>query len=226
MTFSIVAREQIEEGCTRFGVGVTTNNPGIGVFCPFVSETGAVATQYQTYGEVGPEVLQSLDDGCRAEDAVPAVLSTSDRAPVLQVHALGRESRAVHHGEDLVAEQSESDAVFGDVSGDGHSVAGNTLENEETLTGTAEAFAAASRDRTLADRLIDALVAGDGAGGDRRETDARSAAITVVDPTAGVANEWYNDLRVDASPTPLADLRGQYDRAKRYHDEASEEWED
>ncbi len=223
MTFSIVAREQVGEGHS-FGVGVTTNNPGIGVFCPAVSASGAVATQYQTYGEVGPQVRGYLEDGLRADDAAAAALAASESAPMLQVHALGAQSRAVHHGADFVAEQEELGAAYGDIAGENYSVAGNTLVNQATLETTAESFAAASPDRPLAVRLIEALVAGDEAGGDRRDADARSAAVRVVDPTAGVANEWYNDLRVDASASPLADLRSQYDRAKQYHQDASAEW--
>jgi uncharacterized Ntn-hydrolase superfamily protein len=224
MTFSIIARESAGDDTLRFGVGVTTNNPGIGVFAPAVSAQGAVATQYQTYGEVGPQIVGYLDDGLRAEDALPATLNATETAAMLQVHAIGEESTAVHHGDGIVAEQGETEAVFGDVVGDGYSVAGNTLANQHTLDATAEHFAAASPDQPLAARLIEALVAGDDAGGDRREADARSAAIKVVDPTAGIANEWYNDLRVDASPSPLTDLQRQYDRARQYHDEASAEW--
>lgn len=227
MTFSIIAREQArndDDDALKFGVGVTTNNPGIGIFCPAVSTDGAVATQYQTYGTVGPQIRQNLDDGLPADDAATAVLDGSEAASMLQVHAIGRESTAVHHGEEFVAEQRDLDAAFGTVGGDGYSVAGNTLENQATLDATAETFAAGWPDEPLATRLIEALVAGDEAGGDRRDSDACSAAIKIVDPTAGVANEWYNDLRVDATPSPLADLQEQYDRAKQYHDEASAEW--
>lgn len=228
MTFSIIVREPCEDDggeTTRFGVGVTTNNPGIGVFCPSVSENGAVAAQYGTYGEVRSTIGDCLDAGIRAEDAVSAVLNGSDRKPNLQVHALCRESRAVHHGENLHEYHADASHEFGDVSGEHYSVAGNCLVNRETLTATAETLAEASPDRELADRLVDALVAGDDAGGDDRDIDARSAAVKVVDPTAGIANEWYNDLRVDASTTPLEDLRSQYDLAKEYHATASEEWE-
>lgn len=227
MTFSIIAREKCgEDGETaRFGVGVTTNNPGIGVFSPAVSENGVVATQYRTYGEVGSTILDCLDEGLHAEDAVPAVLNASDRSPHLQVHALCHKSQAVHHGESIHEYHEESSRVFGNVSGEHYSVVGNSLANQETLTAPAETLETASADRELADRLIDALAAGDEAGGDDRDVDARSAAVRVVDPTAGVANEWYNDLRVDASQTPLEDLREQYEIAKEYHETASEEWE-
>jgi uncharacterized Ntn-hydrolase superfamily protein len=227
MTMSIVVREAVETGTVathRFGVGVTTNNPGIGVFCPFVSEHGAVATQYGTHGDVGPRIRSYLGDGVRAADIVPAVLDAADGAATLQVHALCADSRAVHHGEDLVASHSDNPESYGDLVGPRYSIAGNTLENLETLTAMAASYESGAPGPDLAVRLLDALEAGDEAGGDAREVDARSAAIKVVDPVAGLANEWYNDIRVDASPTPLADLRDQYERASAYHETASAEW--
>ncbi len=225
MTFSIVVREPCEdEEATRFGIGVTTNNPGVGIFCPFVSENGAVCAQYGTHGDVGPAVLDRLDDGAAAPDALGASLDETELTPALQVHALCENARAVHHGENLSEYHSDTAKEFGDTTGENYSVAGNLLASLDTLTAAGETFEEASRDRELADRLIEALVAGDETGGDAREADARSAAVLVADPTAGIANEWYNNIRVDASPTPLADLRGQYELAKPHHDSASEEW--
>jgi uncharacterized Ntn-hydrolase superfamily protein len=225
MTFSIIAREPCDGGeGTRFGIGITTNNPGVGIFCPFVSENGVVGAQYGTHGDVGPAILDRLDDGVAATEAVPDTIDSLDRSPHLQVHALCRESRAVHHGEMLDEELGGTEMEFGDISGTNYSVAGNCLANLETLTVAAETLEESSSERELADRLIEALVAGDEAGGDDRDIDARSAAVVVADPTAGIANEWYNDLRVDASETPLEDLRSQYELAKDYHETASEEW--
>lgn len=226
MTYSIIVREDCEGGQgTRFGIGVTTNNPGIGIFCPSVSENGAVAAQYRTFGRVGTQILDCLDGGIHAEDAVPAVLKGVDRSPHLQVHALGTGSRAVHHGEEVHEYHLDTEREFGDVAGENYSIAGNCLANRETLTEMANALKEASTDRELADRLIDALIAGDEAGGDDRDIEARSAAVKVVDSAAGIANEWYNDLRLDAPRTPLEELRSQYNLAKEYHETASEEWD-
>lgn len=229
MTFSLVVREPVDpdsEGTEyRFGVGMTSNNPGIGVFCPFASEHGAVAAQYQTHGHVGPQIRDALDDGLQAVDAVPAVAAASPIQEHLQIHALCRETRGYFGGDELNAFHDDSDLHYGERSGEHWSVAGNCLATTDTLDATAEAFEAADSDRTLAVRLLDALDAGDEAGGDGRDNDARSAVLLVVDPTAGIANEWYNDLRVGASETPLADLRAQYELAKSHHENAKSEWE-
>lgn len=226
MTFSIVVREPIDNDGTehRFGVGVTTNNPGIGVFCPFVSEHAAVATQYQTHGEVGPLLLDLLDEGRRAEEVVAPAAATSPVESDLQIHALCSSTRGYFGGEGMVSFHEESEFDHGERSGGNWSVAGNCLADEAVLEATTTAYEESDRARPLAVRLLDAIEAGDDAGGDGRDNDARSAAIKVVDPSAGIANEWYNDLRVGAAETPIADLRAQYELAKDFHADASQEW--
>lgn len=220
MTFSIVVREPVDSGdCSRFGVAVTTNNPGIGLFAPFVSEHGAVATQYRTYGEVGPRILGRIDNGAPAAQAIPEVLRDVDHAPALQVHGLCQDTIGAHLGE-KVGDGPE----LGMVDGPNYSVAGNTLKNHETLEAVADSYRDADPNRELADRLLEALRAGDEIGGDARTASARSAGVRVVDPEAGIANEWYNDLRVGASETPIADLQEQFALAKSHHETASEEW--
>ena len=227
MTFSIVVREPVDEDSEisyRYGVGVTTNNPGIGIFCPFTSEQGAVATQYQTHGKIGAQIKRYLTDGVPAEDAVLAAVNSSQLAESLQIHALCEETRGYHIGRGLEPFHEETDLIYGERTGQNWSVAGNSLVSTDVLDSTGEAYRSADASRPLAERLIEALKAGDDAGGDGRDNDAKSAAILVTDPTAGLANEWYNDLRVDASETPLADLRNQYELAKLFYETASKEW--
>lgn len=131
----------------------------------------------------------SLDGGAAAPDALAASLDETELTPALQVHALCENARAVHHGENLSEYHSDAAREFDDTAGENDSVAGNLLANLDTLTAAGETFEEASRDRDLADRLIEALVAGDETGGDAREADAQSAAVLVADPTAGIANE-------------------------------------
>lgn len=237
MTFSICVRETFtdEDGAehVRFGVAVTTNNPGIGSYCPFVSEHGAVATQAYTTGDLAPRILGYFDDGLAVEDVLPAVLRRDDAADARQVHALDADGRAVHHG-DFEADDAEGGDYdwFGDVAGtldwaDGsvaYSIAGNVLAGESVVTETARAYADASPERRLAKRLIDALTTGVSAGGDRRDELVGSAAVHVVDPTAPIADDWYNDLRIGASETPVSDLDEAYELAVDSHDRASDDW--
>ena len=60
------------------------------------------------------------------------------------------------------------------------------------------------------------------------ETPTRyGVAVTSANPGIGVftpiAHEWYDDLRIDASETALADLRESYELGYRYRTEASED---
>ena len=65
--------------------------------------------------------------------------------------------------------------------------------------------------RSLADRLLQALAAGDAAGGDRRGR--QSAAIAVVAPRGGYGgnDDSLVDLRVDDHPNPVGELRRLYE---------------
>ncbi|MFT4882095.1 MAG: putative Ntn-hydrolase superfamily protein, partial [Salinirussus sp.] len=91
---------------------------------------------------------------------------------------------------------------------------------------TAAAYEAGRGDeRPLAGRLVDALAAGHEEGGDRREElHVQSAALRVRrtdDPGLG-ERPFYQDLRVDATETPVADLRETYELAREGDEMAME----
>jgi uncharacterized Ntn-hydrolase superfamily protein len=99
------------------------------------------------------------------------------------------------------------------VTGDGFACQGNLLVGEQVVAAMAEGFRRASGD--LVDRLIQALLAGDLAGGDRRGR--QSAALLVVREGGGYEgrNDRYVDLRVDDHPqaaSELARVFSTYDR--------------
>lgn len=171
-------------------------------------------------------MLDELADGRSVDDALPELLDAAGNAEQLQVHALDEDSSFVHHGDALTdpTDDGYDWNWVGHRSGENYSVAGNFLADERVIDAVAETYAEADPSLLLAERLVEALEAGDEAGGDKRESEASSAAIKVVDPDAPLAHEWYDDLRVDASPTPLEDLRETYERGKRYHEDISEEW--
>jgi uncharacterized Ntn-hydrolase superfamily protein len=80
------------------------------------------------------------------------------------------------------------------------SVAGNMLAGPQVIAATAEAYWR-STGKTLAERLLDAMDAGEAAGGDKRGK--QSAALRIH------ADEDYPalDLRVDDHVDPLGELR-------------------
>jgi uncharacterized Ntn-hydrolase superfamily protein len=94
-------------------------------------------------------------------------------------------------------------------AGDGYAVQGNILVSGETADAITETFeATAGTGLTL--RLLDALDAGQAAGGDSRGQ--QSAAILVVEKNSGHGgmSDTLVDLRVDDHEAPLSELRRLY----------------
>ena len=225
MTFSICVHERYEDDDgdeqDRFGVAVTTRLPAVGTLCPFASENGAVATQSLVNVDLGRDGIAYVDDGLAAEDALDALLAADDGASNRQLHGVGRETTFAFSGE-------ECKPWFGHLEGDRYTVAGNLLVGESVIEAVAETYEASrEEDRPLAERLIDALAAGQAEGGDKREDlEIQSAALVVADTAEYAFDPSYNDLRVDASREPIEDLRATYELAVEGHEALLERYED
>ncbi|WP_135820456.1 DUF1028 domain-containing protein [Halostella litorea] len=230
MTFSICVREEYtdEDGDeqTRFGVAVTTRLPSVGTMCPFASENGAVATQSLVNIDLGRKGIEYMDDGLAVDDALQSLLNADDGAPQRQLHGVGAEGTFAFSGE-------ECSGWFGHVEGDGYTVAGNLLTGEAVVDETAAAYETGApadggpADAPLAERLIDALAAGHAEGGDKREElHIQSAALIVETTEDPPVDPYFNDLRVDATETPVADLRATYERAVEGYEMAMDRYED
>ncbi|UPV72759.1 DUF1028 domain-containing protein [Halorussus limi] len=226
MTFSICVREEYEDDDgddqTRFGVAVTTRLPAVGTLCPFASENGAVATQSLVNVELGRKGVEYLDDGLAVEDALQALLNADEGAPQRQLHGVDSEGTFAFSGE-------ECKGWYGHVEGDGYTVAGNLLTGESVVEETASAYEENrdDSDAPLAERLVDALSAGHAEGGDKREDLRVQSAALLVETTEDREMEpYYDDLRVDATETPIADLRETYELAKEGFEAAVERYEE
>ncbi|MEF8776090.1 MAG: DUF1028 domain-containing protein [Haloarculaceae archaeon] len=205
----------------RFGVAVTTRLPAVGVLCPFANGHGAVATQSRVNVELGRRGIESLADGLGVEDALQGLLDADGGAPERQLHGVDRESEFAFSGE-------ECNPWYGDVVGDGYTVAGNLLTGESVVSETAAAYEdlrvtgepdgsvdtdrdGAADHEPLVARLVEALAAGQTQGGDKREELTIQSAAVVVATSEDVDREelpLYDDLRVDATETPVEDLGG------------------
>jgi uncharacterized Ntn-hydrolase superfamily protein len=95
-------------------------------------------------------------------------------------------------------------AWAGGLTGKHFAVQGNILARAKVVEAIAAKFEAAKGE--LADRLVEALSAGQRAGGDRRGQ--QSAAVLIVREQGGYAgfNDRYLDLRVDDDPHPIERL--------------------
>lgn len=199
-TFSITAHC---ERTGQFGIAVSTKTPAVGMLCPFArSGVGAVATQSFVNPYIGFWGLELLAEGKQAKEVKDTILERD-------LHPAKRQFTVVDRWGDTVAYTGEeSDPWRGHIVGDNFAVAGNMLVGEETLQAMVESFQSTG-EKSLVERLLLALQAGQDAGGDKRGR--QSAAVKVVDK-----EEYpYLDLRVDEHPDPVPELRRIYEVALR-----------
>jgi uncharacterized Ntn-hydrolase superfamily protein len=192
MTFSIAAR------CPRTGMlGVATSSKALaaGGMVPYCrSGVGAIASQSFVNPYLGIDGLELLSHGLPAERAIERLIEGDPGRSLRQLAIVDREGRTATYTGDRCIHWA------GGVSGAGYACIGNILEGEDVVKAMARSFETTLVEE-LPERLIQALEAGQGAGGDRRGR--QSAGITVV------AEETYPlcDLRVDDHFDPVPELR-------------------
>jgi uncharacterized Ntn-hydrolase superfamily protein len=196
LTYSLVAYDAETES---YATAVKTSVPCIGGLTPHASHNGAVCSQAFFNAEICYRTLQLLDMGVSIEPAMRLALAEDFAPEHRQVHGVGRGGTAfAHTGPEAVAER-------GHRTGDGYSVAGNHLANIDVIDAIADAWEAGGG-AELVTRLIDALAAGEEAGGEWVDEGwpLKSSAAVLV---ASSNPRWSHSLRVDASDTPLEDVR-------------------
>lgn len=212
-TFSIVA---FDPDSRAWGVAVASKFPAVGAVVPWAEAgAGAVATQSFANTRYGPEALSRMRAGASAEDALAALLSADTQRAQRQVGLVDVRGRAATFtGEACLA-------WAGGRTGVGYAVQGNILAGPQVIDAMAATFEGAAGD--LPQRLLSALAAGDGAGGDRRGR--QSAALYVVREGGGYAgfNDRWIDYRVDDDPQPLARLGGLLDLHRLYFEQSPPE---
>ena len=225
MTLSLCVREPFQDDAGRrqfrFGVAATTRLPGVGALCPFVSEHGAVAVQSHVSQQLGERTLSYLADGLAISDAVDALLNADENRRNRQLHGVDREGSTTFTGSQCVEYAGHHD-------GGQFTVAGNLLAGEEVVDATVEAYESdAFGEAPLAKRLINAVKTGVEAGGDKRESlTVGSAAVRVVSTDDSGHRKFYNDLRVDASETPIHELGTTYEAALLGYEQSRTEYAD
>lgn len=225
MTFSICVRESYEDDegneQQRFGVAVTTRLAGVGTLCPFANEFGAVATQSLVNVDLGRKGIEYLEDGIAIEDALQALINADEGRDSRQLHGIDTNGEFAFSGE-------ECKDWFGHHIRDGCTVAGNLLTGPAVIDATADTYEAnRNEDTPLAFRLADALEAGYAEGGDRRsDLHVQSAAVVVTSTEEYDITPSYNDVRVDATETPIEDLQSTLELAREGYQMAVERYED
>jgi uncharacterized Ntn-hydrolase superfamily protein len=201
-TYSIVACD-LDAG--QWGVATQSKYLAVGSVVPWAEpRVGAVATQAWVNPRYGPDGLALLRDGRSAEKAVAELTEADLGHAHRQLGIVDGEGRAASYtGERCIG-------WAGGRIGDGYAAQGNILVSGETVVAIAETFEA-TVGRPLAHRLLEALDAGQEAGGDSRGQ--QSAAILVVEKNGGHGgmSDTLVDLRVDDHELPLEELRRIYE---------------
>lgn len=214
-TFSIIA---VDPNTRETGVAVTTRNPCVGNIVPWVrAGVGAVATQGGARAEYGPELLELLAKGVAPKDALDRLVAADPDRERRQVGVISVDGRSAQWtGKGQYGAESRGDWVA-ETTGPTFAVQGNSLVSPDVVKAVAAAFRASEGSpRHLADRLIDALNAGQQLGGDGRHGETQSAAVLVADPRPGMARRPDGqtvNINVCEHPEPVSELRRIYDTA-------------
>jgi len=200
-TYSIVA---CDLAARQWGAATQSKFLAVGSVVPWAeAEVGAVATQAYANPRYGPEGLALLRDGRSAQEAVDALVAADEGRADRQVGIVDA------RGHSATFTGAKCFDWAGGRTGEGYAAQGNILVSADTVDALAETFEARS-ELPLPARLIEALVAAQAAGGDRRGQ--QSAALVVVEKDGGYGklSDTLVDLRVDDHPTPVDELRRLY----------------
>ena len=187
---------------------------GAGAAVPYaVAGVGAVATQASANRQYGPKAIALLEQGLSPADVVKRITDEDPGRDTRQVAVIDMQGRsAVYTGKRVIDRNSDpKDLVHlggyaGHVTGVNFSAQGNTLASRAVVEAMAEAYR--NGKGSMAERLMDALDAGQSKGGDTRGM--QSAGLLVVKPLAPGSEstvERIVDVRVDDHEQPFVELR-------------------
>jgi uncharacterized Ntn-hydrolase superfamily protein len=191
MTLSIAGR------CARtgqFGVVISSSSPAVAARCAWArSGVGAACTQNITDPRLGPALLDLLEGGASATEAMAAVTAAEPLIAFRQLTAIDRSGGTAYwSGEGTLG-------TFATAEGPDCVSAGNLLADSNVPLEMVGAFAGRPEE-DLGTRLVAALAAGLEAGGE--EGPVHSAGLLIVSDTP-----WpLTDLRIDWSREPVTEL--------------------
>lgn len=205
-TYSIVARDP-QSG--ELGAAVQSHWFSVGSIVVWAEPgVGAVATQSFAEPSYGPLGLQLMRTGKSAQQALTALLAADEHEDVRQVGMVDAQGRVANHtGSNAIAEACQ-------ITGENYAVQANMMWKPTVCSAMANAFENGAGD--LAERLLLALEAAEGEGGDVRGK--QSAALLVVngDISEPVWGGREFELRIEDHPTPLLELRRLLTMARAY----------
>jgi uncharacterized Ntn-hydrolase superfamily protein len=205
-TYSIVARDAVsgELGAAVqshwFSVGsnVIWAEPGV----------GAVATQSFTDPSYGPLGLELMRSGKSAEQALTSLLAVDAHEDVRQVGMVDNNGTVSNHtGANAITEHCN-------VLGDGFAVQANMMWKPTVCSAMVQAYETADGD--LAERLMIALEAAQGEGGDVRGKQSVALLVVSGDISEPAWGGRIFDLRIEDHAQPLTEMRRLLNMARAY----------
>lgn len=196
MTFSLLAR------CARtgqFGMVISSSSPAVAARCAHArAGVGVAATQNITDPALGPRLLDLMEQGASAPEAMARVLAEAPFVDYRQLMCIDRAGRVASHS------GAKTLGVWALAEGAGVVAGGNLLAGPGVPAAMVAGFEAAGGD--FGDRLVAALQAGAAAGGEAGPV--HSAGLLIVD-----RESW-----------PLASLRCDWDEAARPIEAVARAW--
>jgi uncharacterized Ntn-hydrolase superfamily protein len=191
VTFSLAARDP---GTGAFGMVLSSSSPAVAARCLHLRPgVGAAASQNVTNPALGPRLLDLLQAGSAADEALARVVAEEPHPQHRQLTVVDAAGRVAHFsgprtlGTHAVATGQQAVA------------AGNMLVGPRVVHAMIDEYQASTA-ATFEERLLAGFLGGLAAGGE--EGPVRSAGLAVVEDAP-----WrVTDLRVDDADDPAAEL--------------------
>lgn len=189
MTFSIAATD----GEGRFGIAVSSSSPAVAARCAHLRDgVGVVSSQNITDPRLGGAILDRMQEGASAQEALDAVVRDAPAIDFRQLVVLDAS------GSSAVFSGAHTLGTFGEGRGRNCVAAGNMLASADVAQALCDGFDAATGELEV--RLLAAMKAAAAAGGEAGPV--MSAGLSVVS-----GHGWRDtDLRVDWHEDPIAEL--------------------
>jgi len=196
-TYSIVARDA-ETG--EMGVAVQSHWFSVGSIVTWAEAgVGAIATQSFVNPAYGPRGLDLMRSGLSAEEALKALLLVDEGRDVRQIAFVDVNGTvAAHTGTKCIE-------AAGHHIGDDYSVQANMMLNDRVVPAMAKAYESSEGD--LADRLMAALEAAQGSGGDIRGKQSAAMLIVKGETNGQLWADRVLELRIEDHPTPITEIK-------------------
>lgn len=199
-TYSIVAHDPATQ---EWGIAVQSRFLAVGSIVPWArAGVGAIATQSFANTTYGPRGLELLAQGKSAQETLEILVESDPKPEKRQLGIVDAVGNVANYTGEECFEWA------GAVTGPYFTAQGNILVSAETVQAMGATFL--NFNGNLAERLLEALVAGQAQGGDSRGQ--QSAALLIVQKGAGYGGftDVKVDLRVDDHQEPITELKRIY----------------